>query len=161
MVSLAAAPVVPLLVPGSRPDSFERAATLGADAVILDFEDSVAPEAKTEARASVAEHASCLQDCAVVIRVNGRQTPWFEDDVEAIRSLPIAAVMLPKTECAKDVREVTRRVQRNLPIISLIESAAASASCRTFCQRPASFASPSARSTSRSTSTVRIRRLPS
>jgi citrate lyase subunit beta/citryl-CoA lyase len=123
MVTLASTPVAPLFVPGPRPDRFAKAAASGADAVILDLEDAVAPSSKEEARRAVAEHAESL-GCPVIVRINALRTPWFEADVEAVRALPIAAVMLPKTERVDDLADLARKLNRELAVIPLIETAA-------------------------------------
>ena len=122
-MTLASTPVAPLFVPGSRPERFPKAAASGADAVILDLEDAVAPASKDGARKAVAERAGSL-DCPVIVRINAVGTPWFEADVEAVRALPIAAVMLPKAEGAADLADLGRKLQRQLAVIALIETAA-------------------------------------
>jgi citrate lyase subunit beta/citryl-CoA lyase len=123
MVTLASTPISPLFVPGSRPDRFAKAAASGADAVILDLEDSVAPSSKEDARTAVAKHAESL-GCPVIVRINAPGTPWFQSDVETVRALPIAAIMLPKTERANDLADLSRKLDRQLAVIALIETAA-------------------------------------
>jgi citrate lyase subunit beta/citryl-CoA lyase len=115
------APVAPLFVPGDRPDRFAKAAQSGADAVILDLEDAVAPENKDEARSNVADHA--LRDLPVIVRINGSATDWFKADLAALSGVPLAAIMLPKAESAADLAAVQIGLGRAVPIIPLIETA--------------------------------------
>lgn len=116
----------PLFVPASRPDRFAKAAASGADAVILDLEDAVAPEDKAEARAAL----TCgFTDRPVILRINAAGTPWHADDTEAARHLAPGAVMLPKAE---DPAAVARTAEAlgGIPVIALVESAAGLAFAR-------------------------------
>lgn len=83
-----------LFVPGDRPERFEKAVAGGADVVILDLEDAVAPAAKDSARASVAEW---LRSHRALVRINAPGTPWFDADAAlvAARGVP---VVVPKAE---------------------------------------------------------------
>ena len=94
-----------LYVPGSSPRALAKARTLACDGVILDLEDSVAPEAKEAAREAVAS-AAAAGDWApreLLIRVNARGTRWHEGDVGALARAPIDGLVLPKVESAEDV----------------------------------------------------------
>ncbi|MBL0173028.1 MAG: CoA ester lyase [Gemmatimonadaceae bacterium] len=90
-----------LFVPGDRPERFDKAAASGADAIVLDLEDAVAASNKVLARESV---VAWLRNAVVtdgplrIVRVNARGTPWFEDDVSALRDIGVHGVMLPKCE---------------------------------------------------------------
>ena len=68
-----------LFVPGNRPERFEKALASGADAVIVDLEDAVAPADKGAAREAVAAWLS--PDRPVYLRINAADTEWFEDDL--------------------------------------------------------------------------------
>src|SRR3974377_434487 len=74
-----------LYMPGSNARAMEEAKTRAADAVILDLEDAVAPDAKEAARRQVCEavKAGGFGSREVFIRVNGIETPWFSEDLEA------------------------------------------------------------------------------
>ena len=111
--------LAPLFVPGNRPDRFAKAAASGADGVIVDLEDAVAPGDKDGARAAVT--ASTLPANAVV-RINASGTRWHDDDVAAVRTLAIGSVMLPKAESAEQIEHLKASLG-NCPIIALIESA--------------------------------------
>ena len=116
----------PLFVPATRPERFAKAAASGADAVILDLEDGVAVADKDSARAALHCDFTRLE---VILRINGRGTPWHDADVEALRRLPVAAVMLPKSEDPAAVAALAAALDRR-PLIALIESARGLANAR-------------------------------
>jgi citrate lyase subunit beta / citryl-CoA lyase len=116
-------PVAPLFVPASRPDRFGKAAASGADAIIIDLEDAVAPADKEGARDALLAHAGGL-DCPVIVRINAAGNPWHEADLDAIAGIGIGALMLPKAERPEDVANAVRRIGRNLPVVALVETAA-------------------------------------
>jgi citrate lyase subunit beta/citryl-CoA lyase len=88
-----------LYMPGSNAKALAKAATLPADAVILDLEDSVSPDAKEAARAQVVEAAKGdFGAQEVVIRVNGPHTPWGTDDLIAAAGAGPDAILLPKVD---------------------------------------------------------------
>ena len=70
-----------LFVPGDRPERFAKAAASGADAIILDLEDSVAPGAKDEARAAVAEYLSTTAPILRLVRINPVNSGMLTDDL--------------------------------------------------------------------------------
>ncbi len=96
-----------LYMPGSNARALEKARTLAADALILDLEDAVAPDAKDLARRQVAETAGSggYGRREIVIRCNGLDTPWGRDDIAAAAASGADAVLLPKIESAAQVRE--------------------------------------------------------
>ncbi len=124
--------LTPLFVPANRPDRFAKAAASGADAVILDLEDAVAPADKDMARASL---DAGFTDLPVIVRINAKGTPWHQADLAALRGRGFAAVMLPKAECPKAVAEVIAALP-DLPLIALIESAAGLAQARAIAAVP-------------------------
>ncbi|MBC2666628.1 CoA ester lyase [Novosphingobium flavum] len=95
-----------LFMPAINAKALAKARTLPADAIIIDLEDSVAPERKAEARAAalaaVAEGGFGGRE--VVIRANGLDTPWGADDLAAIARSRADAVLLPKVSRPEDVR---------------------------------------------------------
>ncbi|RWP43562.1 MAG: CoA ester lyase [Mesorhizobium sp.] len=121
MVSFAT-PVVPLFVPGSRPERFAKADSSGADAVILDLEDAVAPGDKDRARDAVVAYAAGLKS-PVIVRINAVGTPWHEADIDAVRRFDGVSIMLPQAERAEDIADMTRHMARNVSVIALVESA--------------------------------------
>lgn len=110
-----------LFVPGNRPERFASALASGADAVIIDLEDAVEPAAKVDARETVKTWAS--RDRPVLVRINGRGTPWFEQDAKLAALDSIAGVVIPKTEGLDDIVDVVSVAKRKVPVFPLIETA--------------------------------------
>jgi citrate lyase subunit beta/citryl-CoA lyase len=114
-----------LFVPGNRPERFARALASGADAVVLDLEDAVAPASKNEARDAIAQWSRQANDAdrtRVVVRVNDAPSNAFADDLRLLRDARIAGVMLPKAESAAQVQAVRAAVP-GAHVLALIESA--------------------------------------
>ncbi|MEA1831674.1 CoA ester lyase [Methylobacterium durans] len=103
-----------LSLPGSSPRMLEKAAGLPADVVMLDLEDAVAPEARDEARARVAEAVADRRfgRREVVVRVNGLETPWGEADLAAIAAAGPDAIVVPKVHRPDDLVAVGSRLRR-------------------------------------------------
>lgn len=100
-----------LFVPGDRPDRMEKALGLGADALILDLEDAVAPPRKAEARSAVAEFL--LRETRPVplfVRINPLDGPYSEADLAAVASCRPDGVVLPKAEGGSSLAELDRRL---------------------------------------------------
>ena len=97
-----------LYMPGANERALEKAQGLDADALILDLEDAVAPDAKEEARARVCAAAAsgAYGNREVTIRANGIGTRWHEDDVTAIATSGAAAIVVPKVATRADVERV-------------------------------------------------------
>ena len=89
-----------LYIPGSNAKALAKASALPADALILDLEDSVAPDQKIAARERVVEamRAGGFGSHEVIIRVNGPHTPWGEDDLAAASTAGPDAILLPKVD---------------------------------------------------------------
>ncbi|MEQ1753458.1 MAG: CoA ester lyase [Micropepsaceae bacterium] len=102
-----------LYMPGSNARALEKAATLPADALILDLEDAVAPDAKELARKQVCEAVSDRRfgKREVIIRVNGLETPWGHDDIEAACGAAPDAILVPKIETARDVAHAGQHME--------------------------------------------------
>ncbi len=94
-----------LYMPGANARAMEKARTLPADALILDMEDAVAPDAKELARAQIAsvvgERGFGRRE--VVVRVNGLATPWGRSDVQAVAGSGADAILFPKVEDPDEV----------------------------------------------------------
>lgn len=108
-----------LFVPGGRPERFAKAAAAGADVVILDLEDAVAPESKDTARDEVAAWVAAGNQC--VVRINACRTPWHERDLAALAGSG-CAVMLPKAQYPADVSRVVDAIGESATV-ALIETA--------------------------------------
>ena len=93
-----------LYMPGSNARALEKARTLPADALILDLEDAVAPDAKDIARKQVVEAASAkvFGYREIAIRINGLGTPWGKDDLKAVAASGADAMLVPKVESADE-----------------------------------------------------------
>lgn len=109
-----------LFVPGTRPERFAKACDSGADAVIIDLEDAVSPADTAGARAAVANWLT--PERRVVLRINGVDTAWFQDDCALARLPGVAAIMLPKAERLEDIAAV--RAAGAAGVLPLIETAA-------------------------------------
>lgn len=117
-----------LFVPGDRPERFDKALAAGADAIVIDLEDAVAPPNKTQARAAVADWLSAKHLTAegpVIVRINGAETPWFQEDLALCAHAGVAAVMLPKAERIEEVLAAARTSadERRTAVLPLIETA--------------------------------------
>jgi len=101
-----------LYMPGSNSRALEKARNLPADVVILDLEDSVAPNEKAKARdtvlRAVAEGGFGTRE--VVVRINGLDTPWGEEDLAAFARTQADAVLVPKVSSRADVVAVQARL---------------------------------------------------
>lgn len=89
-----------LFVPGDRPERFAKAEVSGADVVVLDLEDAVAPARKEEARGAVLNWLKSGHDA--VVRVNSGLSPWHRADISAVGDVA-PALMIPKAESVDDL----------------------------------------------------------
>ncbi len=116
-----------LFVPATSPQLLAKAVRSGADAVIVDLEDSVAPERKAEARRlaqeAIAAHGN---EVPLLLRVNA-QPGWLREDLAQAPLDRLQGLMLPKVESAQQVIDVQETLARlgapQLPIAVLIETA--------------------------------------
>lgn len=112
-----------LYVPGDRPDRFAKAASSGADVVVVDLEDAVDGGHKAAARANLLAWLPDAAPGTVDVRVNALDTPWGRDDLAALPDVPaLRAVRVPKVTSAADVEATAALVDR-LPLHCLIETA--------------------------------------
>ena len=101
-----------LYMPGSNARALEKARTLPADAVILDLEDSVAPDNKATARQQVmdAVTAGGFGAREVVVRINGLDTEWWIEDLNAVAKAKPDAVLVPKVSNPGNLEDVAERM---------------------------------------------------
>jgi citrate lyase subunit beta/citryl-CoA lyase len=101
-----------LYMPGSNARALDKAKTLPADGVILDLEDSVAPEAKEAARQQVVDavKAGGFGTREVFIRVNGVDTPWHADDLSAAAHAAPDVILVPKVSSPDTLELIGRRM---------------------------------------------------
>ena len=99
-----------LYMPGINARALEKAKSIAADALILDLEDSVVPDAKAEARANVtaAIASQGYGSRELVIRINGLDTPWGIDDLRMAAQANPHAVLVPKVARSGDIVNVSR-----------------------------------------------------
>ncbi len=117
-----------LYMPGSNARAMEKARELPVDAVILDLEDAVAPDAKAKARELIVE---ALKNGGfgrreVLVRINGLDTAWWLDDLAVAAAGP-DAVLVPKVSAPEQVRQVAKhltgvRATENVRIWAMMET---------------------------------------
>lgn len=110
-----------LFVPADHERRLASAFRSGADAVVVDLEDAVPPEAKEPARVALRSLLAAPdgRGPAVVLRVNGHDAPWWREDLEAAVELGVDAVMVPKA-----TPEALAAVPDGVPpVIALVETA--------------------------------------
>jgi citrate lyase subunit beta / citryl-CoA lyase len=117
-------PYLPLFVPATRPERLGKAAASGATAIIIDLEDAVAMNAKSQARESLRSGVTraLTAEIDVFVRINGMGTEWYEEDIATISGLPVHGVMLPKCQSPEDVCALKERLPSAALVIALIES---------------------------------------
>lgn len=119
-----------LFVPATRPERLPKALASGADMVIADWEDAVAPAEKPVAREQLAHAVAPLskdERARLLVRINAAGTPWFADDLAALGPLiagGCAGVMIPKAEQVQTLATVAQALGRNAVLLPLIESVA-------------------------------------
>ncbi|MGM8850258.1 HpcH/HpaI aldolase/citrate lyase family protein [Salinicola halophyticus] len=110
-----------LFVPANRPERIPKALASGADIVIVDLEDAVAPEAKPEARRALSAFLEGAPDGAVWVRINAADTKDFAEDLALCRDQAgIAGLVVPKAE---NVDALAKAGAHGVALMPLIESA--------------------------------------
>jgi citrate lyase subunit beta/citryl-CoA lyase len=99
-----------LFMPGSNARALEKARNLPADGIILDLEDSVAPDAKAMARDQIAQAiaAGGFGKREVLIRVNSLDTPWWIDDITMAGKARPDGILVPKISSVEDINTIAR-----------------------------------------------------
>ncbi len=109
-----------LFVPADRPDRFAKAAESGADAIIIDLEDSVSPANKPKGREAVSEFLRSPGDATVIIRVNPLDSGETAGDLEAILASPPDGVMMPKAEGARSIASLVEMMDgAQIPVLPI------------------------------------------
>lgn len=103
-----------LYAPGDNPRLLARVAAAGADAVILDLEDAVAPERKTAARMLVAEALALVDGPGPLhyVRINSVSSGEWADDLDAVVCRSLAGVRVPKAESRAEIEAVLGELRR-------------------------------------------------
>ncbi|HTZ02594.1 MAG TPA: CoA ester lyase [Xanthobacteraceae bacterium] len=100
-----------LYMPGSNPRALEKARELPADGLILDLEDAVAPEAKASARDNIVKALKTgFGDREVLVRINGLDTRWWVDDIDAAAAAEPDAILVPKVSTSKQLQDLAARL---------------------------------------------------
>ena len=100
-----------LFMPGSNARAIEKARTLPCDGIVIDLEDAVAPDAKETARRQVVE---AVKDGGfghreVFIRINGIDTAWAADDLDAAAGATPDAILVPKITTGEQLEQIGAR----------------------------------------------------
>lgn len=113
-----------LYMPGSNARALEKARNLPADALILDLEDAVAPDAKDVARAQVVEavKARGFGKREVIVRINALSTPWGARDLEAAADAGPDAILVPKVSAPSDLASVEGKLVPSTTLWAMIET---------------------------------------
>ena len=111
-----------LLVPGTKPELFSKAESSRADQIVLDIEDAVDPKLKPQALEDVANWLD--QGGKAWVRVNDRNTDFWQADLDRLRSCPnLLGVMLAKAEAASHVEDTYAALGGRYPVLALVETA--------------------------------------
>jgi citrate lyase subunit beta / citryl-CoA lyase len=121
-----------LFMPGSNARALEKARNLPADGIILDLEDSVAPDFKASARDQIAAAiaAKGFGKREVLIRVNSLDTPWWSDDVAMAAKAGPDGIVVPKVSSIEDFKTIADRLAElnadpSIKVWAMIETARA------------------------------------
>jgi citrate lyase subunit beta/citryl-CoA lyase len=118
-------PLTWLYVPGDRPEVVTKALAAGADVVVVDLEDAVAPDRKEYARAATADLLSEPPPTPVHVRVNALDSPESTADLHTLAALPaLSGLRLPKVTSPTQVVRTAEHAP-GLPLYALLESALA------------------------------------
>jgi len=122
-----------LFLPASNPRALAKARTLPSDAVILDLEDAVAPDAKTLAReaAVAAVREGGFGERVLIVRTNGLDTPHAMDDLAALATVRPGAVLIPKVDDVATLAAARAALGPDVPLWAMIET------CRGILSLPA------------------------
>ncbi|MHC2466786.1 HpcH/HpaI aldolase/citrate lyase family protein [Bradyrhizobium embrapense] len=119
-----------LFMPGSNARALEKARTLAADGIILDLEDSVAPDAKAVAREQIAKAVAAkgFGKREVLIRINALDSPWWVDDIGMAGKAQPDGILVPKISTVEDLKAVADRLRGadvSIRVWAMIETARA------------------------------------
>ncbi|UGA43288.1 CoA ester lyase [Bradyrhizobium quebecense] len=121
-----------LFMPGSNARALEKARTLPADGIILDLEDSVAPDAKATAREQIAKAVAArgFGKREVLIRINALDSPWWVDDIGMAGKVQPDGILVPKISTVDDLNAVADRLSdinapASIRVWAMIETASA------------------------------------
>ena len=116
-----------LFVPADRPERYAKALASGADAVIIDLEDAIAPAGKLAARQALMQALpglSAAERGRLLVRINAAGSAWHGDDLAALRNPGPVAIMVPKAESVATLAQVAAAMGPACALLPLIESVA-------------------------------------
>ncbi len=129
-----------LYMPANNARALEKARRLDADALVFDLEDAVAPDQKKTARQCLktALEQAAYGERETILRINGRDTQWFADDLDLAAALPVDAILVPKVDRAADIaalaepialmnKQLWVMIETPLSVLNLAEIAACAA----------------------------------
>lgn len=131
-----------LFVPATQPERLPKALASGADLVIADWEDAVAPADKERARTALADALATLpapQRARLLVRINSEGTPWFAADLQALAQLTaqgLAGAVVPKAERAQTLQAVAQAAGPQAALVPLVESVAGLAAAEALAAAP-------------------------
>ena len=113
-----------LYIPGSKQRALEKARSLPVDAIILDLEDAVTPEAKPAARKTL---ATALSEGGYgarvqIVRINGLDTPWWQDDIASLVDCDPDAILLPKVNSPDEIQRLADVLAPSVSIWAMLET---------------------------------------
>ncbi len=115
-------PKIFLFVPATQPDRIPKAFGIGADEVIADWEDSVSPANKAQARSNIADYCATANARPIWLRINSANSTHFADDLAALKNLPaVKGIILPKAERPADITSLYQSSGK--PVIAVLETA--------------------------------------
>src|ERR1700754_1686859 len=102
-----------LSMPGSNARALEKARNLPADGIILDLEDSVAPDAKQTARDQIAAAVAAkgFGKREIIIRINNLESEWWQDDLAMAAKAQPDGILVPKISTADDIKKVESQLR--------------------------------------------------
>ncbi|TRW94591.1 CoA ester lyase [Paracoccus sp. M683] len=115
-------PSFPLFVSAARPDAFAAACMSGSDIVVIDLEDSVAPDSKVAVRRIPQGALPKDPMVRLFLRVNGVGTVWHRDDLAFARKIGTDGIILPKCESAEQIAAVRAALNHGQKVIAQIET---------------------------------------
>lgn len=131
-----------LFVPATQPERLPKALASGADLVIADWEDAVAPADKERARTALGDALTALpapQRARLLVRINSEATPWFAADLQALAQLTaqgLAGAVVPKAERAQTLQAVAQAAGPQAALVPLVESVAGLAAADALAAAP-------------------------
>ena len=131
-----------LFVPATQPERLPKALASGADVVIADWEDAVAPADKAAARSSLLEAVAAFdaaQRARLLVRINAEGSPWFADDLQALAqlmALGLGGAVVPKAERMQTLQAVAQAAGPQAALLPLVESVAGLAAADALAAAP-------------------------